>query len=118
MRLADWLVWLAWLRPAMVDTTEHDLRQALCAGRAQIWPGESAAMVTEVVDEPDGRALHVWLAGGDLAGVMALKPGVEAWGRAMGCDYVSIEGRKGWARLLRADGFRLHGDELRKPLHE
>lgn len=109
--------WLAWLAPALEDATELELLNELAYGRAQLWPGETAAMVTQCVVEPQGRALHVWLAGGDLAGIMALKPGVEAWGRAMGCDYVSIEGRKGWTRLLRADGFRLHGDELRKPLH-
>lgn len=110
-------MWLDWLRPAFEETDEFEVIAALRAGHAQIWPGDTAAMVTQVLNCEDGRCLHVWLAGGDLAGVMALKPGVEAWGRAMGCDYVSIIGRPGWARLLRDDGFVLIDDELRKPLN-
>lgn len=73
-------------------------------------------MVTQCVSRPDGRALHVWLAGGDLAGVLALKPGVEAWGRAQGCDFVTINGRAGWARVLRRSGFRNVDGELRRDL--
>lgn len=110
-------MWLDWLRPALIDTTPTELIAALTSGQAQIWPGETAAMVTTLQDGPQGRFLHVWLAGGDLAGVMALKPGVEAWARAMGCKFVTINGRPGWARLLRKDGFVLVDGELRKPLH-
>lgn len=110
-------MWLDWLRPALIDTTETELINALTSGQAQIWPGETAAMVTQVLEGAGSRWLHVWLAGGDLAGVMALKPGVEAWARAMGCKFVTINGRPGWARLLRKDGFVLVDGELRKPLH-
>ncbi len=108
--------WLAWLAPAMEDTSERELMDELAAGRAQLWPGETAAMVTQCLEGPQGRFLHVWLAGGDLAGIMALKPGVEAWGRAMGCAEVTINGRTGWARLLKSDGFRMVEGELRKDL--
>lgn len=109
-------MWLEWLRPALTDATEAELIDALMTGKAMIWPGDTAAMVTSLEEGPEGRFLHVWLAGGDLDGVMALKPGVEAWGRAMGCRFVSINGRPGWARLLRGDGFALIDGELRKPL--
>jgi hypothetical protein len=109
-------MWLDWLRSGIEDATEAELIEDLRAGRAQIWPGETAAMVTQVLDTPEGRALHVWVAGGALDGIMALKPGVEAWGRAMGCQFVSINSRPGWARLLRDDGFAPVGGELRKPL--
>ena len=109
-------MWLEWLRPALTDATEAELIDALMTGKAMIWPGDTAAMVTSLEEGPEGRFLHVWLAGGDLVGVMALKPGVEAWGRAMGCKFVNINGRPGWARLLRGDGFALIDGELRKPL--
>lgn len=108
--------WLAWLAPALGDATEAELIEEIAAGRAQLWPGETAAMVTQCLDGPEGRFLHVWLAGGSLEGVMALKPGVEAWGRAMGCAEVTINGRSGWARILKSDGFRMVEGELRKKL--
>lgn len=110
------MTWLDWLRPALQDATEEELLSEIAAGRAQLWPGETAAMVTQCLESREGRFLHVWLAGGDLTGVMALKPGVEAWGRAMGCSAVTINGRPGWARLLREDGFALVDGELRKAL--
>ncbi|WP_304171446.1 hypothetical protein [Phenylobacterium aquaticum] len=112
----SWSRWRAWLLPALEDGTEAELLADLRGGRAQLWAGERAAMVTQVADETAGRALHVWLAGGDLSDILALKPGVEAWGRAQGCDYVTINGRRGWARILRSDGFTRIGDELRKRL--
>lgn len=61
------------------------------------------------------RAIHVWLGGGDLDDLLALMPGAESYGRAMGCEYATIEGRRGWARVLRQHGYE--GDaRLKKKL--
>lgn len=73
-------------------------------------------MVTQVVEEDAGRILHVWLAGGALKGVLRLKPQAEDWARKIGCAEVTLIGRPGWIRVLRADGFMPVGDELRKRL--
>lgn len=110
------MIWLNWLRPALEETSEAELLDEIAAGRAQLWPGETAVIVTQCVAETGGRALHVWLAGGDLAGVMALKPGVEAWGRAQGCHYVTIDGRPGWSRVLRRLGYVQHEAGLKRML--
>ena len=107
-RCRPWL--LAALQPEC--GTETTLLADLEMGLAQLWVGEGAAMVTQCVDEAEGRVLHVWLAGGDLAEILRLKPGVEAWGRAHGCLSVTLSGRKGWARVLRHLGFEKVGDEL------
>lgn len=100
----------------MVEDSEDHVIAELEAGRAQLWPGEVAAIVTQCVQRSDGRFLHVWLAGGLLGGLMALRPGVEAWGRAQGCDFVTINGRLGWARVLKPHGFATVNGELRKRL--
>lgn len=110
------MIWLNWLRPALVDATEAELLADLEAGRAQLWPGETAAVVTQCVADDRGRGLHVWLAGGDLAGVMALRPGIEAWGRAQGCGWITINGRLGWNRVLRRCGYEHDGAELKRKL--
>lgn len=81
-----------------------------------LWPGDRAAILTECVIRPEGRFLHCWLAGGDLHELMALRPGIEAWGRAMGCEIASIEGRRGWDRIFRPFGYERVEDELRKVL--
>lgn len=113
---AFWDRYRAWLLPALRDATEPELVRQLLAGQAQVWPGETGAIVTQVLADEDGRSLNVWLAGGNLAGVLALAPGIEAWARAMGCAWVSIDGRRGWTRVLRNHGYRRVGGELRKAL--
>lgn len=97
----------AWLLPALEfeGDPEAELIAKLRAGHAQLWLGEESAMVTEVHDDSEGRSVHVWLAGGDLAEIVSLTPGIAAWGRMMGCVEATIEGRAGWARVLKPYGF-------------
>jgi hypothetical protein len=112
---AAWGRCRGWLVPALEDATEAEVMAELAAGRAQLWCGERAAMVTQLVraDEP---FVHVWLGGGELAELMALRPGLEAWARAQGAQAARINGRRGWRRALRGQGFDPCGGELRKAL--
>ncbi|MBC7168426.1 hypothetical protein [Phenylobacterium sp.] len=107
-----------WLLPALApgDGGEVELLRELAAGRAQLWIGDQAAVVTQCVATAEGRSLHIWLAGGRLAGVLALREGVEAWARGQGCGAVTLEGRPGWARVLRPHGYAPQGRELRRSL--
>ena len=97
-----------WLQPAMQDVDEDDLLNDLLTGHAQLWAGERGAVVTQCVQNPP--TLHLWLAGGDLRDVMSLLPGGLAWARTMGLKQVTVDGRKGWSRVLKAYGFE--GDDM------
>lgn len=88
----------------------------ILAGRAQLWPGEGAFIVTQCVLTPAGGLIHAWIGGGILAEMMAMRPGIEAWGRAMGCAEATIESRPGWDRLYGRFGYERVGDLLRKRL--
>ena len=75
-------------------------------GEAQLWPGNRAAMVTLVEDEPRERRLLIWLAGGDLGELVnRLRPAAEAWARGQGCRRALIIGRAGWERALAPEGY-------------
>lgn len=111
---SEWLAVRDWLVPAMTDTTEAEVIGEILSGRAQLWRGDTAAIVTQLTRPPP--TIHCWLAGGEMAGIMDLRPGIEAWGRAQGCETVTLEGRPGWARMLAAQGYTADGDELRKAL--
>lgn len=86
------------------------------SNQATLWPGERAAMVTQLLSSAEGRFLHVWLAGGSLAELLAMRAGIEAWGRVQGAEFMSIDGRRGWDRLLRPFGYERVGAEVVKRL--
>lgn len=112
----SWARCRSWLAPALEDATEVEVVAALVRNRAQLWPGERSAMVTTLQITPDGPTCHVWLAGGELSELLEMAVGVEAWARAQGCAYATLNGRKGWARALKRRGFAPSGEELRKRL--
>jgi len=110
---------MTWLRarglllPALEEGDEASLVEALRCGLAQLWLGQRSALVTQMTVQ---REIHVWLAGGDMAEILTLVPGAEAWGRALGCTHVTVDGRAGWARVLKRLGYRPDGAILRKVL--
>ena len=96
---------------------EH-LDALLGSGRAQIWFGDNAAIVTEVREYPTGaRVVHGLVAAGELDEIVGtLIPRAEAWGRSVGCLLAVIESRPGWVRKLKAAGYRIHQTSVRKNL--
>ena len=65
-----------------------------------------------------GDITYVW-AGGCwqyLAAVLDLRPGLEAWARGAGCARITLDGRRGWARVLAPFGYRRAGHEIERRL--
>ena len=87
--------------------TLEDVRASVLDGSLQIWPGVHSVILTQVLQQPRKRVLHVFLAGGDLAEIKQLVPTLYEFGRAVGCSTISLLGRKGWERtfLTKADGW-------------
>lgn len=116
----DALTW-SWISAALQNgpdahlTREH-IEGEIAANRAQLWRGDRGVGVTQLVNAEGRRFVHVWLAGGAMEELLALRAGVEAWGRQMGCKTVSINGRPGWARVLKPFGYRLVDGEVQKTL--
>ena len=115
-----WLRWRAEFGKALDErlyTVEH-LDTLVAGGRAQIWFGDKAAMVTEVRTYPTGaRVIHGLVAAGDLDEISeVLIPRAEAWARSLGCVLAVIESRPGWARQLRRHGYEPHQLAVRKAL--
>lgn len=112
---AEWTRCRHWLLPALHEHTEAQLIEELTSGEAQIWGARDGAIVTQLLnaDEP---LVMLWLGGGNMQSLIALLPGIEAWGRAHGAKALWIKGRKGWARALKSAGFEPVGEELRREL--
>jgi len=92
------------------------LESMIFKGAAQLWPGAKAAIVTQIVSYPGEKALQGLWAAGDLAEVRALIPGVEAYGRLLGCTSVLVEGQAGWVRALKDMGYAPLSVTVRKAL--
>lgn len=86
--------------------TPDDVSRAVAEGRMQAWLNGDSLVVTEVLEFPQAKALNVFLAVGNLDEVMALQPGLEAFGREHGCKALRMEGRKGWRKVLPRHGWR------------
>jgi len=82
-----------------------DIVAGIRDGNLQFWPAPDACVVTEVLDYPRKRVLHVFLAGGRLATIKDMTDSIRAWARAQGCSGATLYGRPGWARVL--PGWRL-----------
>lgn len=109
---AEWARCSPWLEAALArggDThTLADVKAQVCdpEARTRFWAGRGAALVTRIEDHPRYRAVHGWLAGGDMDEIVgSLIPLAEAWGRAQGCARATVLGRDGWRRKLAGGGY-------------
>lgn len=82
--------------------TFEDICEGVAAGTLQFWPGRASAVITEVVQTPRQKILHFFLAGGNLADMERMLPGLREWGREQGCTKMTLTGRKGWERTFLA----------------
>jgi hypothetical protein len=81
--------------------TIDDVWDAVCEGKAQFFPLDKSAIVTEVVDYPQKAMCRIWLAGGDLDELMEAEAAIAAWAKTLGCSGMEIIGRRGWSRQLK-----------------
>lgn len=97
--------------------TIGDVKDRLDAETAILWPGKASAIVSEFITYPSGlRAASVMSAGGELVELRSMIPGLEAFARLNGASEVIFDGRMGWKRALRDDGYELASIILRKTL--
>lgn len=115
---AQWSKWRPEFAKAMDGSfhTVDALERLIFQNRAQLWPGARAAIVTEIQDYPGERVLQALWAAGDVDEIIALIPGLESFGRLMGCTSVLVEGQKAWQRVLKPHGYGHWSTTLRKAL--
>ena len=75
----------------------------------QLWPSPRGCIVTEIVVYPRKKALNVFLGGGELDQLLDMHNDVTDWAKSYGCEALTITGRFGWKKPLKAHGW--------KPLH-
>jgi hypothetical protein len=96
--------WSRWIQSALDHGgnryTLENVAAEIEAGEAHLWRFDKSAVVTRFLDEPAGRTLLYWLAGGDLNEIIQMEPHMTAWGQSQGCTRKMLVGRAGWQRAL------------------
>lgn len=87
-----------------VDTFQ-DLGHAISRGEVQVWGGEDAVIITQLFDNPRPH-IHGWVATGKLPAVLELAEDILAWAAMNGIHEATINGRKGWLRVLKTRGWK------------
>ncbi len=86
-----------------------DVVKGIIDGTMQLWPSPRGCIVTEIVVYPKKKVLNVFLGGGELDQLLDMHNDVIAWAKSYNCEALTITGRFGWKKPLKAHGW--------KPLH-
>jgi len=81
--------------------TYEDVLDAIVLGDMLFWPAEKSCMITEIVQYPRKRALHVFLAAGDLNEIKGMESSLISFAKSIKCSALSMSGRKGWTKALK-----------------
>ena len=85
--------------------TLDDIWNGVVRGDFQFWPGDKSAVITEIQIYPQTKVMHIFLAGGDLEELLEMEKSVRAYAQTIGCNSMSISGRRGWVRIFERDGW-------------
>lgn len=80
--------------------TYEDVLQSISVGDMFFWPASKSCLVTEIVQYPRLRALHVFLAAGDLVEIKDMEASLISFAKSLKCSALSMSGRKGWTKAL------------------
>ena len=95
------------LRYANGSHTVEDIKQGIREEYFQLFEGDHSVIVTEILQTPQHKTLHFFLAGGYLPELAAMLPPILEWGKRIGCTHASLTGRRGWLRsFVRKFGFQ------------
>jgi len=103
------MTWRIWISQALSTQDTHaleDVEKMIEDGYAKLWEGEHSAAVTEIIQYPRLKSLHLWLCGGDMEEITeVMLPKAEKYAREQGCTKLTTGGRKGWDRVMSKHGF-------------
>jgi hypothetical protein len=84
----------------------EDIVEGIVTGDMQLWMTPNSITITEIHIFPRCKAIHVFLACGDMQEILLQHERIIAWAKQMGCDRATQWGRAGWRRVLDKLGWR------------
>ena len=87
--------------------TRQDIADGIKTGRFQYFGDDRCCVVTEIVDYPQKRTCHLFIAAGDLQRLFDVYlPMVKRFAREHGCVALTSVSRKGFLKRFPAVGFK------------
>ena len=87
--------------------TREDIAAGIKSGRFQYWGDEDCCLVTEIVEYPQKKTLHLFIAAGDLSKLLEnYLPKIKKFAQENGCSALTSVSRKGFLKRFPAYGFR------------
>lgn len=78
----------------------QDVVECVKLGTMQLWNAPKGCMVTEILEYPRKKVLHIFLAGGDLGQIKDFSDSAIYFGKLNGCTAMTLAGRRGWVKAL------------------
>ena len=83
--------------------TIQDIVDQIARGEMHLWTAENTAIVSQFVDFPRKRSLHLPFVGGNLEDIKKMAPSIINFAKAAKCDMLTTAGRRGWERTFLKD---------------
>ena len=86
--------------------TFEDVVEAVDEGLMQFWPASESCLVTQLIVYPQVRAIHIFLAAGNLEQIKDFDESLDDFARQLDAEFITLSGRKGWQRTLKDIGYQ------------
>jgi len=78
----------------------QDVVECVKLGTMQFWNAPKGCMVTEILEYPQKKVFHIFLAGGDLDQIKDFSDSAIYFAKLNGCSAMTLAGRRGWVKAL------------------
>ena len=105
----EWQRCKPWIEKAVKHQDEYsieDVEEILRQGFFTLWPGKNSAIITQIVNFPQIKAINIHFAGGEFQELQSMLSNIEQFAKDTGIKRLYLGGRKGWIRKLKHLGFK------------
>jgi hypothetical protein len=101
-------------KPFVLDALQHghggydwsDIVKEVILGNLLLWFGEDSCIITQFVEFPRKKSLHILIGAGDLDELKRMvDSSIVPFAKINGCKDMTLVGRKGWKKVLTDIGF-------------
>jgi len=102
--------------------TVDNIKEMLLKEELQLWTSYDGTQIksiciTHICIYPQHKICEVFMcAGQEIDSWLDFIEDIQAWAKSLGCDFMEIQGRRGWERKMQKYGYHLESVILRKEL--